>query len=205
MGRVNTKTGVSNLALSLIKQNTVASIEPPDKNSKAAKLAAQFYDDTRREVLSETVWDFAIKRALISASAAPAFGWGFSYELPSDFIRIATIGDEENPLTQDDYIIENGFILCDEEAPLKLRYVYDLEDIAKFSPKFLIAFVKKLSSYLAAALTGSLNMAAGMGELASDDISNAKGIDAQQTPPRIVRKSRWARAKVLGATDRTVE
>ena len=96
MARVTTKTGVANLAITLLKGNPVTSIEPPDKGSKAAKLAAQWYDDARREALSETDWDFALKRVQISASAAPAFGWSASYQVPSDFIRISTIGDENN-------------------------------------------------------------------------------------------------------------
>jgi len=202
MARVTTKTGVANLAASLLKQNPVANIDPPDRGSKLAKLAAQWYDDARRECLAETDWDFAIKRVQISASAAPAFGWSASYQVPSDYIRVSSIGDEKNPLTSDDYVVENGFIMCDEDAPIDFRYVYDCEDITKFSPKFLIAFVKRLSAYIAAGMTGSLNMAVGLGELADDAISTAKGIDAQQTPPRKVQNSRWARAKMTGHVDR---
>lgn len=202
MARVTTKTGVANLAITLIKGTPVTSIDPPDRGSKTAKIAAQWYDDARREALSETDWDFAIKRVQISASPAPAFGWSASYQLPSDFIRIATIGDEDNPLTSDYYKIENGFILCNEDAPLNVRYIYDIEDITKFSPKFLMAFAKKLSSYLAHGLTGSLNMAGGLSEIADDDMASAKTLDAQQTPPRKVQRSRWAAAKDRGHTDR---
>lgn len=204
MARVNTKTGVANLAITLLKGNPVTSIDPPDRGSKTAKAAALWYDDARREALSETIWDFALKRVAISASAAPAFGWSASYQLPSDYVRIATIGDETNPLTGDEYTIENGFILCNESAPLNVRYVYDVQDIAKFSPKFLIAFSKKLSSYIAHAVTGSLNMAAGLSEMAGEDMTNAKGQDAQQSPPRKITRSRWNDAKQRGHVDRTV-
>ncbi len=204
MARVNTKTGVANLAITLFKGNPVTSIEPPDRGSKTAKAAAQWYDDARREALSETIWDFAIRRVQLSASTAPPFGWSAKYQLPSDFIRVATIGDEKNPLTGDDYTVEDGFILCNEPAPLNVRYVYDVQDIAKFSPKFLIAFVKKYSSYIASAVTGSLNMAAGLSEMAGEDMVNAKGLDAQQSPPIKVTRSRWNNAKHKGHADRTV-
>lgn len=204
MARVNTKTGVANLAITLLKGTPVVSIDPPDRGSKTAKAAAQWYDDARREALSETIWDFAVKRDQLSASSAPAFGWSAKFQLPSDFIRIATIGDEKNPLTGDDYTVEDGFILCNEPAPLNIRYVYDIEDISKFSPKFLIAFSKKLSSYIAHAVTGSLNMAAGLSEMAGDDMAQAKGLDAQQSPPIKITRSRWADAKYRGHADRTV-
>lgn len=200
MARVTTKTGVANLAITLIKGSPVISIDPPDKGSKAAKLAAQWYDDARREALALTDWDFAIKRVKISASAPPAFGWAYSYQLPPDFVRISTIGDEDNPLTS--YKIENGFILCDEGAPLNVMYIYDCEDVVKFSPKFLIAFVKKLASYLAHGLSGSMNMAAGLNDIADGDMSEAKALDAQQTPPRRYTRSRWAEARQRGHTER---
>lgn len=202
MARVTTKTGVANLAITLMKGTPVISIDPPDKGSKTAKLAAQWYDDARREALSLTDWDFAIKRVQISASAAPAFGWAYSYQLPSDFVRIATIGDEDDPLTSENYKIENGFILCNENAPLNVRYIYDCEDVTKFSPKFLIAFAKKLSSYMAHGLSGSLNMAAGLSDIADGDMSEAKALDAQQTPPRKYSRSRWAEARQRGHTER---
>lgn len=202
MARVTTKTGVANLAITLMKGTPVTNIDPPDHGSKTAKLAAQWYDDARREALALTDWDFALKRAQISASAAPDFGWSFSYQLPSDFIRISTIGDEANPLTSENYKVEGGFILCDESAPLNVVYVSDFEDVTKFSPKFLMAFAKKLSSYIAHGLSGSLNMAAGLSGLADDDMSEAKAIDAQQTPPRRVQRSRWAAARDRGHTER---
>lgn len=202
MARVTTKTGVANLAITLMKGTPVTNIDPPDRGSKTAKLAAQWYDDARREALAENDWDFALKRVQISASDAPPFGWAASYQLPSDFIRISCIGDETSPLTSDDYKVENGFILCDEDAPLNVIYIYDCEEITRFSPKFLMAFAKKLSSYISHALSGSMNMALGLSELADNDMSSAKSLDAQQTPPRKVQRSRWADARQRGHTER---
>ena len=202
MARVTTKTGVANLAISLIKGTAVVSIDPPDRGSKTAKVAAQWYDDARREALAEGNWDCALKRVKISDSGAAEFGWGASYQLPSDLIRVATIGDEFNPLTSADYKVENGFILCNEGGPLNLVYVYDLEDVTKFSPKFLMAFAKKLAAYLAHGLTGSLNMADGLSNMAREDMSDAKSLDGQQTPPVVVRRSKWRDARLYGHTDR---
>jgi len=205
MARVVTETGVANLALSLIKTDPVASISPPDPRSKAAKLAAQWYDDARREVLSEHDWKHATKRVLIPAGTAPAFGrWANSYALPPDFIRLTAVGNEDHPLDADDYLIENGAIFCNEAAPLPLIYVYDLDDVAKFTPKFLIAFAKKLAFYISIGLTGSMNMAGAMNEIAETDISDAKALSSQGSPPRKVQKSRWAAAKIVGHVDRGV-
>lgn len=203
MARVTTKTGVANLALSLIKNDQVTSIDPPDRGSKAAKAAALWYDDARREVLSEHDWDFAKKRVNLSAGTPPAFGWAASYQLPSDCLRISTIGDEANPWTSQYFRIEGQYILCNESGPIQLCYISDIDDITKFTPKFLVAFAKKLGSYISAVLTGSLNMMQGLGDEATDTLSDAKSLDSQQNPPVRVQRSRWAAAKQRGHTERT--
>lgn len=194
MSRINTKTGVANLMLSLLKNDTVDSIEPPTRNNKAAKIAALWFDTARRAALAEHDWDFATTRKNISSSGA-VDGWSQSYQLPSEFIRLVTIGDEALPLENFDYRIENGFILCNEPAPLFVRYVYDCEDIAKWSPMFLTSMVKVYAGYVAASLTGSMNMAAGLMSIGDENMSNAKAVDSQQNPPTKITRSKWKSAR----------
>jgi hypothetical protein len=194
MGRVATKTGIANLTLSHLKNDTVPSIDPPTAGLKAARIMSQWYDDTRREVLSESNWDFALKRAQLPAAAdAPLFGWSAKYLLPADYIRISTIGDESNPET--DYEIEQGHILCNLAAPINIRYVFDQEDISTFSPKFIQAFIRKLAANTAYDLTGSRTMAAEKEAEYRDYVSDGKALDSQQNPPKLVHRSRWKAAK----------
>jgi hypothetical protein len=201
MSRVTTKTGVANLANSLLKTDAVTNIDPPDADSKPAKLASRWYEDTRREVLAEHNWDFAIKRVQVSASAAPVFGpYAYKYQLPSDYIRVATLGDEQNPETE--YEVEDGFILCNVPAPLNLRYVYDFETVTQFSPKFLTAFVTKLAAHMAYELTGNRSMVAEMEAAYDKMLSTAQTLDGQQNPPKRVQRSRWTAAKHRGHIDR---
>lgn len=195
MARVTTKTGIANLTASLLKVDAVANIDPPDSRSKFAKKANQWYDESRRDTLADHIWNFALKRAQLPADAtAPPFGYGNRFLLPADYIRVATIGDEDNP--ERDYKVEDGYILTNVAAPLNVRYVYDQEDITKFSPKFIQAFARKLAANMAYDMTGSRTFADSMEEKYQLYLSDALGVDGQESPPtHKIRRSRWKAAK----------
>lgn len=195
MARVTTQTGIANLTAGLLKVSAVTSINPPDTGSKFAKKAAQWIDEARREVLQDHIWNFALKRAQLPADAtAPAFGYSARYLLPNDYIRVATIGNEDNPET--DYKVEDGYILCNLSAPIDLRYVYDQEEITKMTPNFIQLWARKLAAYLAYDMTGNRSMVQQMEEAYQEKLSDAKGVDGQESPPtHKIRRSKWKAAK----------
>lgn len=197
MARVTTKTGVSNLTASLLKIEPVTNIDPPDSGSKFARQCNIWYDETRREVLSESDWDCAKKRAQIAADAtAPAFGWANRFLLPADFLRISTINDEKIPDT--DYEIEDGYLLINEDGPLNFRYIFDQEDITKWSPKLLQCVARKLAANTAYTMTGNRTFQQEKEEEYRIYLSEGMTIDAQQNPPKKVQKSKWKLAKEAG-------
>jgi hypothetical protein len=200
MAIATTKTMIANMAFSFLKVDAVTNIDPPDVNSKAAKLASRWYDECRRECLSETIWDFAKRRVTLAAAGTPpAFGhYGQRFLLPADYIRVAFIGDETNPET--DYEIEEGYILSNLAAPLPLAYIFDQEDIIKFSPKFNSLLAKNMARKMAYDLTGNRTMVEQMNADYENALSEAKGLDAQQNPPKRIQRSRWAMAKQVGHT-----
>jgi hypothetical protein len=197
MARVTTKTAVANLTLSLMKVDAVTSIEPADRGSKAAKAMSRWYDDTRREVLSEHDWTCSIARVQLGQHPdAPAFGWGAKYLLPADYIRLAWIGEESSPLTAESYKIERGYILCDESGSLNVAYVFDNEDIISWSPKLLMTIARCLAKHTAYEITGNRTFADEMETAYKDYLSDAKGIDSQSSPARKTRRSDWASARM---------
>lgn len=194
MARVTTSTGIANLTADLLKVEPVTNINPADAGSKFAKMANRWYDESRREVLAEHAWDFALKRAQIAAASdGPDFGYSAKFLLPADFIRVATIGDELNPETS--YEFEAGYILGDFTSPLDLRYVFDQEDITTFSPKFIQCLIRKLAANMAYGMTGNRSFANEMEDTYQEYLSVARTIDGQQNPPKKIRRSRWAMAK----------
>ncbi len=201
MARATTSTAVANLALGVLKVDAVSSISTPDKGSKPASTMAKWYEDTVREVLAETIWDCAVKRTTLPASASvPSFGYSAAFTLPADFIRVATIGDEDDPIT--DYEIEDGLLLVNEAAPLKFRYVYDQQTVSKWSPKLLMSVVKKLAANTCYEITGSREGADKLADAYVDYLADAKGIDAQDNPPRRIQRSKYRAARLGYSTTR---
>ena len=114
MSRITTKTALANLAASLLKAEAVTSIDPPDTRNKTSSVMARWYDETRRQVLEEHPWHFAVKRdQLAAAGDVPAFGWDVAYTIPADCLRIVSLGDENDPIQGDDYELEGGMLLSD--------------------------------------------------------------------------------------------
>jgi hypothetical protein len=196
MGRVTTKTGIANLSASTLKTNPVANIDPPDQKSKFAKAANRWYDDARRFALAQHIWNFAETETSVSKenSSELTGRFGNRFTLPADYIRIAWIGDEENP--EKDYKIKKGFIYCNNASPLDFGYIYDNEDITMYSPIFVQYFAIVLAAFCSFEITGSRTMRAELLAEAEDFYSTATTVDGQESPPtHKIRRSRWKAAK----------
>lgn len=196
MARVTTKTGLANLTAGFLKVDGITEINPPDKGSKFAKKAAQWIDEARREVLQDHIWNFAEKEAQISAaSPAPTVGrFNTKYLLPADYIRLVWLNDEIIPETQ--YKVKSGYIYCGITSPLAMGYIFDQEDITLMTPNFIQLWARKLAVYLAYDMTGSRSMVVSMEEAYKDKLTEAKGVDGQESPPtHKIRKSKWKAAK----------
>lgn len=192
MARPTSETQIANLALRHLQTAPILSIDPPDNDSKAAECAYDWYDQARRDTLEAHPWKFASKLAsLAQDNDAPDFGYSARYELPADYIRLVQIGsDWRNPLN--DYDIIGNYIHCGESAPLKIIYVYDLEDASKFSPKFITALSFKLAELMAMDLSGNAQFASAMAEQFTRSISGAMSVAGQNRPTQRVQRSRLA-------------
>ena len=196
MSRVTTKTGVANLTASLLKVDAVTNIDPPDANSKFAKIANRWFDDSRRAALADHVWNFASTEVLLASDSTwTAIGrYSARYLLPADYIRVAWVGDETVPDT--DYKIKDGYIYTNYSGALPFGYIYDHEDITAWSPKFIETFAHKLGANCAYDMTGSRDFADDMAKKYVIALSDATGIDGQESPPIAkIRRSKWKAAK----------
>ena len=133
---------------------------------------------------------------LAADSTAPAFGRGYRYLLPTDYIRLATINDEKLPET--DYEIEDGYLVCDFAPPINVRYVFDQEIVTKFSPKFVMLFSTALAQVCAYDMTGNRSMVEEMRMQYANLLTDAGVIEAQSNPPKTIRRSKWSAARLFG-------
>lgn len=128
-----------------------------------AASARDVYDYERDSLLRSHPWNFATARYKLNRLAdAPVFEFEYAYSLPSDFLRIVAVYDNEAGDGSVRYKMESllsggdwhRVILCDAED-VYARYVRKVTDTSLFDPLFADCLVLKLASIFATDLTNS--------------------------------------------------
>lgn len=132
------KTEIANQALIKLGQPRVSNIETD------TSVAAQTMNGIWQTVLTTTLqtfpWNFAIKRTDLAASAVlPSWGWDNQFPLPSDCLQILEVKDDP------DYVIEEGYIRCDQTGPLYIRYIAYISETSLYPPVFIDLFTHDLA------------------------------------------------------------
>lgn len=239
---LSTTETLYNASLDLIGEYQVTA---GDTTSKQAEACIRNYSKARDEVLRNHLWNEATKRScVLQESTAPIHGYNYKFQIPTDCLRIVSIGTDlrewkvEAGYILTDYIkqpdewaedvdyVEGQYVslssvtyLCNEShtsatatSPatdtttwttqsgdygyIELEYVYQLTDIASFSPQLYNAIVYKLAIKIVTSLTGDMkNKTQLMAEFEQLVMPQARSIDAMQGTPRIMYNSLWKRSR----------
>ena len=174
-----TETGVCNMALDMLHEGPISSIDDDEPNARRFK---RNFDALRDSFLAAHPWNFAVARTSLPASAeAPFFGWDYKYLRPGDCLRVlplrengsfggATVAHE----------IEGEYILTDVQPPLKLRYVRRVAQMGLWSPVAITAFAGFLAANLAHAITGKASYAQFASERFERELRRARRTDGLQ-------------------------
>jgi hypothetical protein len=144
------KVTIINRALSLCGAEPIINLTD---DTAEAKIANRFYDESRRSVLSECLWNFAAKRVMLNAVVgSPA--WSLDqvnniFQLPSDIIRIFGVSDPSAI-----WRIEQQQLLTNV-SQIGILYVFNLTDTTKFSSSFTDAFADKLAADMSYSILNS--------------------------------------------------
>lgn len=137
---------ICNLALLKFGNVTITALTDATKEARACNV---FYPLMRDEMIYAHPWNFAMKRADISAQLAdaPAFGFDYAYTLPTDCLRVWELygSDEE-------WVVESGQLLTNKEEEIYIRYIRRVEESGYFSPAFDNCLATRLGAELAAKL-----------------------------------------------------
>jgi len=196
---------VCNLSLDLLRHNTlVESIDDPVGDEET--LAARWYDATRRSLLRMFPWNFARKRATLSRDAtAPAFEYADAYILPNDYVNYVYVGDDpiNDPIKE--FVIEGDRLLIDNEgaASLKLCYIWNIEDVSKFDPIFLMFLAGELAVVFANSLTGLNKAISAMEKFRDRWEAKARAKNGQENPPKVIHNSPLLNARRSGRRSTT--
>lgn len=183
---------ICNNALVRIGSKTITSLTDGDKTANACNL---IYSQARDALLRQHLWNFAIERTqLASSETAPAFGFSYSFPLPSDFIRVQSI--EGSP----QYKIEGTNLLTDHNE-IKLIYVKKVTDVAKFEPLFTEALILLLAIRLTYTLIGSNGRENALKDELNKILFQAKQVDGQDDTPDSLDASTFLESKYTGGWD----
>lgn len=138
------KVDIYNMAITLLGGKTVSS---PTENTKNAIAISAIYEMTRlAELRKSPAWNFSILMAELAESATPPlFTKAHAYPLPTGFVAMCPPFPETN-YNDRDWIIQNGMIYTNYDAPLQIRYVSNIVDTTQFDPLFAKSFAARLAA-----------------------------------------------------------
>ncbi|MCY6380970.1 hypothetical protein [Hoeflea prorocentri] len=174
-----TETGVCNMALDILHEGPISSIEDDEPNARRFK---RNFDALRDAFLAAHPWNFAVSRASLAASAeTPFFGWDHKYLLPGDCLRLLPLKDGGRfNGAHIAHEVEGGYILTDAKAPLKIRYVRRVPALGLWSPLAVKAFASFLAANMAHAVTGKASYASFAAGRFDDELKRARRVDGMQ-------------------------
>ena len=181
---MTTETDIANLALDVLKEAPITSLD--DQRPIGKWLKRNFFI-TRDGLLAEAEWNSCLKRQAIPAdSEAPAFGWQKSYTLPPDCIRLLPLtygGEMEGaPIP---HAVEGGKVYTNAGSPLKIRFIYRNENYSSWAAPLVETFAMRLAMKMAHWMTGKANYFQIARELSQEAFQRAWLTDAiEGTAPR---------------------
>ena len=174
------KLDIVNLALMRIGESPTQNM---DEGSTPARSATLLYDISRRAVLRDYDWNFAMKLEVLPVVKGDEPGDKLSYScaVPSDCLRVVEVLPSEgigplfvadavgvppgvtphSPFRTEWFRVYNGRIYTHIKSPL-VKYVRDEENVDLFDSKFIEAFSYKLAGELAMAVRQSETLMASM-------------------------------------------
>lgn len=161
---------VANAALTELGQDRITGL---DQSVERARCIREIFEEQRDATLADHPWSFAMTRAALSRLAsAPAFGWDYQYQLPTDCLIVREIHPEGA------YSVEDGKLLSNAEE-VSVRYTRRVKDMNRTSAEFRLALAARIGANVAFKLTGSVTEKERMETLYRDRLRSAKGLNAQ--------------------------
>lgn len=170
----SSEVSIVNRALSYMGASSITSLD--DDADRAAKMKAGL-PFARDAVLRQYPWNCATRRAVLPALAeAPAYEFARAFQLPVDCLRVIALdGDVQYGVR---WRVEGRQLLTDADAPLKLRYVARVPDVATLDSMLADAIAARLAADLAYSITQNAGVAENMTRLAEARLAEARRIDS---------------------------
>ncbi len=148
-----TELEAANRALMLLGVAPVGSLSDATQAARCMKL---LMDGTRKAVLCEFPWAFALRISPLSGAAGSIPGCSNLYSRPSDALEVRRVYNSQGVATEDFRVV--GSLIGSNGALSKVEYVADI-DIGSWPVPMLECLTTRLASDAAMTLTGAANVA----------------------------------------------
>lgn len=177
------ETSIANAALILLGEHRIDSL---NEGGKTANLIAEQFVELRDQLLRYVPWGFATQRASLAADAErPAWGFGFSYTLPNNCLRLIEVDSE----IRQPYRVEGRSVVTDIHPPLKIVYTAEVEDITKMDVLYRETLAAYIASELAEAITGSSEKMRQVYGIFRSRLEQAQAANGQEHSTRVAEHS----------------
>lgn len=177
---------VANYALQKLGAKRVESFDQDHPNARSISAV---FDLVRRAELRKHIWNFAVRRATLAADTAQT-DWGSHnrFRLPTGYLRL--IFDDETgehvDWTVESDAADGKFIITDDDAPLYIKYIHDVDTPALYDDLFVEAIACKMAYEMCREITGSSEQKAQLYRDYNDALGWAAGITMRE---RVVRET----------------
>lgn len=196
-------TDVINDALSEIG---VPPISDPNEPSEQGRRGLALYPRIVRTEFRRHAWNFALTRTtLAETGVAPTWGYKYAFNLPVNHLRLWQFNDIYVEALLDDYVneelapyaIEGRQILSDYAAPLKIRYIQDMQnDVTSWDSMFRDVVAVKLAAKLEPSLVKNTSRRQLLEQQYDKLLRDAKRCNAIELPPVRQPDGSWMFARI---------
>ncbi len=163
-------------ALNKIGANSIVSF---DEGTPEAEICGSLYSTLKYKLLSIFSWGFATSiKKLNQVVEEEQNEYGYTFALPSDFIRALKISSNSP------YKILGNYLYCNDEEVV-LTYIANVGE-EYFSPLFVSAFIYLMAAELSVSLLNDTSKYSLFYKLFNSEIRQAKSIDSQQETPKVL-------------------
>ena len=186
---------ICNIALSNLGERSIN--DRTDQNQRARACDNRF-DDVRDLVLRSHIWNCALKRAQLTASAtAPVWGYDYAYPKPAEMLRLIAGSENTSGDNSHSFKIEGDNIVTDAST-LYILYIERVTDTAKYDSLLVQAIALRLATEIGQDLTGKTELKENLMRKYREVLSEARSADAAEGTPQKIESDLWLESRYTG-------
>lgn len=186
------ETAICNIALSLLAQSPISSLEDPSRSGEWMKNNYAFLRDA---VLESRLWTFATARVESESAEASVWGGQFVHAVPIGWLSVKQVytdvsASDESHWQMSKGWTREGYNVYSKDAIVYMRGIDRIVDTGKFSPMFVQTLAARIAAEAAIPFTENRALYSDKWNIYELLLRQAAESDGQQSGNRTVRSDR---------------